>query len=118
LLLSTGAEPQGPPESRTHADRETQALRRAMWIVRLLDRDPGLPGRARSWLVHRLHSASPGESSDLNEWLHLLDSASISSIQYMLLRVDEHSDRLRQTNPFITALTSEERRRMLEETRT
>jgi hypothetical protein len=118
LLVSTGAggEPGDPRGSRTHADRETQALRRAMWIVRMLDRDPGLPERARSWIVHRLHTASPRESADLREWLHLLDGAPISTIQYVLLRADEHSDRLRQTNPFVMALSSEERRRMIEET--
>jgi len=119
LPLSTGAggEPGGAPESsRTHADRETQTLRRAMWIVRMLDRDPGLPERARSWIVHRLHTTSAREAADLREWLHLLDGSSISGIQYVLLRADEHSDRLRQTNPFVMALSSEERRRMTEET--
>jgi hypothetical protein len=120
LLLSTGGRGNGrsPGEVRTHGDREVQALRRAMWIVRMLDRDPGLPGRARSWLVHHLHTASPREAADLGEWLHLLDSASIAGIQYVLLRVDEHSDRLRQTNPFIMALSAQERRRMVEETGT
>jgi hypothetical protein len=67
-------------------------------------------------VVHRLHTAPARESADLRDWLHLLDSASIPSIQYVLLRVDERSDRLRQTNPFIKALSSEERRRMVEET--
>jgi hypothetical protein len=120
LLLSTGAggEAGTPRQGTTHADREMQSLHRAMWIVRLLDRDPGLPERARRWIVHRLHTAPPGESSDLRDWLHLLDSASIPSIQYVLLRADEASDRLRQTNPFIMALSSHERRRMIEETNT
>ncbi|SOD01863.1 hypothetical protein SAMN05216486_10199 [bacterium JGI 053] len=118
LLLATGAakEPASPRPGTTHADRETQSLHRAMWIVRLLDRDPGLPGRARSWVVHRLHTAHARESADLRDWLYLLDSAPIPSIQYVLLRVDERSDRLRQTNPFIKALSSEERRRMIAET--
>jgi hypothetical protein len=118
LLLSAGSGSEPPPPRRgtTHSDRETQSLHRAMWVVRLLDRDPGLPGRARSWVVHRLHTAPARESADLRDWLHLLDSASIPSIQYVLLRVDERSDRLRQTNPFIKALSSEERRRMVEET--
>jgi len=119
LLLSTGAEGKSelPRETRTHVDREAQSLRRAMWVVRTLDRDPGLPGRARSWIVHRLHTASARESADLREWLHLLDSASISSIQYVLLRADERSNQLRQTNPFLMALTPEERRRMTAETK-
>ena len=118
LLLATGAggKPGSPRRGTTHADRETQSLHRAMWIVRLLDRDPALPGRARSWIVHRMHTAPARESADLTDWLYLLDSASIPGIQYVLLRVDERSDRLRQTNPFIMALSSDERRRMIEET--
>lgn len=118
LRLLSGAASEPAPQRRgaTHADRETQSLHRAMWIVRLLDRDPGLPGRARSWVVHRLHTAPARESSDLRDWLYLLDSASIPGIQYVLLRVDEKSDRLRQTNPFLMALSSEERKRMVAET--
>lgn len=105
-----------PARPRTHADREGKSLRRALWIVRLLDRDPALPDRARSFIVHRLHTASPREASDLNEWLHLLESAPIPTLQYVLLRKDERSDRLRQNNPFIMALSPRERSRMVEET--
>jgi len=101
---------------RTHADREGKSLRRALWIVQMLDRDPALPQRARSSIVHRLHTASPREASDLNEWLHLLESAPIPTLQYVLLRKDERSDRLRQNNPFIMALSPRERSRMVEET--
>jgi hypothetical protein len=119
LLLAGGAvsRPLSPRKARTHADREGQSLRHALWIVRMLDRDPALPRQARSWIVHRLHTASQREAADLEEWLYLLESASISTLQYVLLRVDERSNRLRQTNPFILSLSSEERRRMAEETK-
>jgi hypothetical protein len=103
---------QQPKAARTHAERESQSLRRAMWIARLLDRDPSLPQRARTSVVHRLREAAAREAADLKEWLHLLDTAPISTLQYVLLRIDERSDRLRQTNPFIMALTPDERRRM------
>lgn len=108
--------PAQPRAARTHADREGKSLRRALWIVRLLDRDPALPDRARSTIVHRLRTASPREASDLNEWLHLLESAPIPTLQYVLLRKDERSDRLRQNNPFIMALSPRERSRMVQET--
>ncbi|HET7462796.1 MAG TPA: hypothetical protein VFJ82_16190 [Longimicrobium sp.] len=118
LAFETQAEPV-PAASRTprtHADREGKSLRRAMWIVRLLDRDPAMPQRARSAIVHRLHTSSPRETADLTEWLHLLESAPIPTLQYVLLRKDERSDRLRQNNPFIMALSPRERSRMVEET--
>jgi hypothetical protein len=118
LLLagSSTSEPRPPRKARLHVQREDQSLRRAMWIVRMLDRDPTLPQRARTWVVHRLQTTSPREVADLREWLLLLESAPISTIQYVLLRVDERSARLRQTNPFIMSLTPDERRRMVEET--
>lgn len=105
-----------PGRARTHADRDAQSLRRAMWIAELLDRDPTLPQRARSWIVHRLHLSSVGDAAELQEWLHLLETAPIPTLQYLLVRVDERSDQLRQTNPFLMALSPEERRRMVKET--
>ena len=118
VQLSPGAAGAAEPvrKPRTHADREGQSLRRAHWIVRLLDHDPALPQRASSWIVHRLHTASPRETSELIEWLNLLRSAPISTLQYLLLRADERSARLRQTNPFIMALSPQERTRMVRET--
>lgn len=110
---ATSAAPAAP---RTHANREGKSLRRAMWIVQLLDRDPALPQRARSAIVHRMHTSSPREAADLSEWLHLLESAPIPTLQYVLLRQDERSDRLRQNNPFIMALSPRERSRMVQET--
>jgi hypothetical protein len=116
LAGSSTVEPRPRHQARIHAERETQSLHRAMWIARMLDRDPTLPQRARNWIVHQLHTASSREAADLQEWLHLLECAPISTIQYVLLRVDERSDRLRQVNPFIMSLTPDERRRMVEET--
>lgn len=118
VLFSPGAErsPVGRSGARTHADREAESLRRAMWIVDLLDRDPALPQRGRRWIVHRLQTASEREAADLREWLSILETAPIPTLQYLLLRVDERSDRLRQTNPLIMALTPDEKARMEKET--
>jgi DNA-binding transcriptional ArsR family regulator len=117
LRLSSAATPEGTPgKARTHADREAESVRRAMWVADLLDRDPALPRRARQWIVHRLHTSSAGETADLQDWLHLLESATIPTLQYVLLRIDERSDRLRQTNPFLMVLSPDERSRMVKET--
>jgi DNA-binding Lrp family transcriptional regulator len=116
LLRDPQAVPKRTRTVRIHLAREAQSLKRASWIVRLLDRDPALPKRASRWIVHRMHTASEREVADLQEWLDLLQSAPIATLQYVLLRVDERSDRLRQTNPFIMVLSHEERIRMVEET--
>lgn len=98
--------------SASHAGRDRQALLSADWVARRLDRDPTLPKRARSWLVHRLHDASEREAEELREWIRLLDTASIPRLQYVLRNGGERSTRLRQTNPFLPALTDAERRSM------
>ncbi|MBB4636667.1 winged helix-turn-helix domain-containing protein [Longimicrobium terrae] len=97
------------PKRATHADRDHQAALSAAWIADQLNRDPSLPKRARNWLVHRLHVASPREAAELDDWLHVLESSSIPRIQHLLLSPGERAVRLRQSNPFIPVLTDRER---------
>jgi DNA-binding Lrp family transcriptional regulator len=103
------------PPSTSHAGRDLQALLSADWVARRLDRDPTLPRRARSWLVHRLHAASEWDVEELNEWIRLLDTASVPRLQYVLRDAGERSTRLRQSNPFLPVLTDAERSAMREE---
>lgn len=104
------------PEHTSHAAVDWRSLRTARWIAERLDRDPALPKRARSWLVHRMHHASSREAHELTQWLHLLETASIPRIQYILLDPGERASRLRQSNPFVPALSEEERKRLEEDT--
>jgi hypothetical protein len=106
---------QVPRASASHAGYDYQAMVTAAWIAQRLDRDPSLPRRARSWLVHRLHDASDREVEELNEWVRLLDTASIPRLQYVLRDAGERSTRLRQSNPFVPILTEAERTAMREE---
>ncbi len=115
-------EPQGenlagkaPRVSASHVGHDHRAMLNATWIAQRLDRDPSLPKRARSWLVHRLHDASEREAEELNEWIRLLDTASIPRLQYVLRDAGERSTRLRQSNPFVPVLTEAERSAMREE---
>jgi hypothetical protein len=116
-LAQRGEERTGktPGVSASHAGHDHQTMTTAAWIAQRLDRDPSLPRRARSWLVHRLHDASDREAEELNEWVRLLDSASIPRLQYVLRDAGERSTRLRRSNPFLPALTDAERREMREE---
>jgi hypothetical protein len=106
------ARPTARPKRATHADRDHQSALAAAWIADQLNRDPSLPKRARNWLVHRSHAASPRETVELDEWLHLLEHSSIPRIQHVLLNPGERSVRLRQSNPFIPVLTNPERESM------
>lgn len=101
-------------EHTSHAAVDWNALVIAQWIAERLDRDPTLPKRARNWLVHRMHQASSREAHELTHWLHLLETASIPRIQYILMDPGEHSTRLRQSNPFIPVLNEDEKRQLRE----
>lgn len=103
VYLEAGGEPvpvANDSRLASHAAHDEDALAAASWIAGRLDRDPGLPERARSWLVHRIHDASGQERHELMEWLRLLETASIPRLQHTLLSTGERSTRLRQSNPF------------------
>lgn len=59
-----------------------------------------------------MHRAAARERPELDEWLRLLESASIPRIQYLLLETSERANRLRQTNLLVAVLTEDEREQM------
>jgi DNA-binding transcriptional ArsR family regulator len=118
--LDAGGKPVPSADDRrlaSHAAHDEDALAAAAWIAGRLDRDPGLPERARSWLVHRIQGASDQERHELMEWLRLLETASIPRLQHILLAAGERSTRLRQSNPFLPVLTDAERSALSAEVR-
>lgn len=101
---------------RTHQAREIATLQRGVWIARRLERDPTLLKRAREWLVTHIPETSPREQPELQEWLSMLDGASVPRVQHLLCDPGERGRRLRQSNPFLYALTTAERAEMRKET--
>lgn len=112
-----GAAMAGPRANggRTHESRDASALRRGVWIARQLELDPTLVKRARQWLVKRIPEVSPQEEHELQEWLDVLNGSSVPRIQHVLSDPGERGTRLRQSNPFIHALSERERRQMRRE---
>jgi hypothetical protein len=106
----------GASGGRTHQARDDASLRRGVWIARKLERDPTLVKRARQWLVTRIPDVSPREEHELQEWLDVLDGASVPRIQHVLSDSGERGRRLRQSNPFIHVLNEGERAQMRKET--
>jgi hypothetical protein len=113
-----GVAPTSSPASggRTHEGRDDASLRRGVWIARRLERDPTLVKRARQWLVTRIPEVSPREEHELQEWMDVLNGASVPRIQHMLSDSGERGTRLRQSNPFIHVLSEDERAVMRKET--
>ena len=71
-------------------------------------RDPSPIESARSVVMKRLVRASPSEQRELREWERVLRSSPYK-IRRLLVDPGERATRLRQTLPFLDALTPEER---------
>jgi hypothetical protein len=99
-------EPHG--RARTHADHDDAALVRARVIAELLRRSPDLVARARSALDTRRVRASARLRPTLEEWSMLLEQPP-ARLAALLVRDDDRMRRLRQTLPFLDALTPSER---------
>ena len=100
------------PARRTHADIDADSRALARAIARQLKRDPSIAQRASDYIQMRLSNASPGERHELRTWNELLNSASPARLRQFLVDPGERATRLRQTMPFLAALTPEERARV------
>ena len=93
----------------SHRDLDVEGLAIARAIAHRLQKDPTLIARAREFIGRRLHQASAHERHELEEWRHLLDTASPARIRRLLIDPGERATRLRQTLPFLGVLTTDER---------
>ena len=100
-----------PP--RTHRDLEDRALVYAEAIARRLKTEPELIDRAKEWIEMRMESAPKSERRDLREWHGVLRSMTPPRLSRFLVDTSERAFRLRQTNPFVGALSQAERRVLL-----
>lgn len=98
----------------SHAVLDERARSMAATIAAKLSHDPSLVERARSYIAHRLLQASPGERRELQEWDRILRTMSLPRLRRFLVEPSERATRLRQTLPFVGALTPAEREAALE----
>jgi len=92
----------------THAKRDVRSLALGEVISEAIMRDPSPIESARSVVMKRLVRASPSEQRELREWERVLRSSPYK-IRRLLVDPGERATRLRQTLPFLDALTPEER---------
>jgi DNA-binding Lrp family transcriptional regulator len=103
----------GPARSHRQLDARAQAL--AAQIADHLKRDPSLIEDTRRYIERRLPGASPGERLELEEWRGILDTMSPAKLRRFLVRDDARAVRLRQSLPFVHALSPEARRALSDE---
>jgi predicted nucleotidyltransferase len=97
-------------ESRTHGQLDARAMDIARAVGERIGRDPSLVEDAKRYIERRLPSASPGERLELEEWQSALASMSTPRLRRFLTQDSERATRLRQSLPFLEALTEEERK--------
>jgi len=101
------------PLATRHADRETRSLAVAALLAEHLRRDPSLVEEARRHLERRIPRASPGERLELEEWQRILATLPLARLRRFLIRDDARGRRLRQSSPFLAALSTDDRRALL-----
>lgn len=84
-------------------------------IADKLLREPELVDRAKAYIARRLPLAGASERLTLVEWQGLLDSLTAGQVAALLREESQRADRLRQSLPFLAALSDEERRTVFQE---
>ena len=94
---------------KRHSDPDARGLAFGSAIAAAIKEDPTLIERARAWIETRMKKASAGERRELEEWQRLLRTASPARLRRVLTDPGERATRLRQTLPFLDALSAAER---------
>ena len=92
-----------------HSDPDARGLAFGSAIAAAIKEDPTLIERARAWIETRVKKASVGERRELEEWQRLLRTTSPVRLRRVLTDPGERATRLRQTLPFLDALSAAER---------
>jgi IclR helix-turn-helix domain len=84
-----------------HGDHDERARQRAASFAERIAADPHIIVEALSAVERRLQTASLGERNELDEWAHLLRTATPRRLRNLLVHPGERMTRLRQTMPFV-----------------
>lgn len=104
-----------PAAVRSHHDLDERALVIGRALGKRLLRDPTLIERAQEYVREYLKNAAPGERKEMEEWAAILDTMPPARLQKFLVNRGERATRLRQSLPFLGALTPAERTTLLHE---
>lgn len=113
LLDAESERERGAAVDHALLDRRALALGRA--LAERIAEDPSLVERARRYVLKRLQQASPGQRKELREWDRILESVSLPRLRQLLTDPGERATRLRQTLPFLEALSPDERQEIIEQ---
>lgn len=108
--LSPLVQPSGPRRNtRVHGDLDARAVALGEAIAKKLKSEPTLVSRARRTIARRLSRASASERKTLEEWDRILATSSVAKLRRLLVDPGARATRLRQSLPFLDALSPSER---------
>jgi hypothetical protein len=113
----SGKEYRAARNALAHGDRDHEQWVLTHEIAQRLISDPAILEAAKEFVAKRLEAASNQERHELREWKRILESMSPSRLQKFLLDTSERATRLRQTMPFLSVLTADEREEILAKVR-
>ena len=99
-----------PVERRidSHEELDRRAVVFARAIAAKLSEDPSLIERAQKYIARRLQQASARERKEHEEWDRILRTMSLPRLKRFLVEPSERATRLRQSLPFVGALSKKE----------
>ena len=98
----------------THAELDQRARLHAARIAELIRADPGIVDRARAQLARRMESPASAIDRTDREWERILRTMSGPRLRRFLVDPGERATRLRQSMPFLSALSDEQRKQLVD----
>jgi hypothetical protein len=101
------------PRTKRHEDVDARLLRMATAIADRIRTDASLVEAAAAYIERRMLTASGSERLELREWKTVLSTMSVPRICRLLVEESARGRRLRQSLPFLGALSPAEREQLL-----
>jgi len=95
-------------EGMTHTHHEDKSLVVSSIIAGKFDAEPQIIEKAKEYIDDHLKTCSAREQKELIEWKRILQSMSIPRLKRFLVDDSERAIRLRQSSPFVGALSQDE----------
>lgn len=108
LDVLTGTKTRNLKKSMTHTEHDAWALVLSSAVADKLDANPQIIQQAQQYIEDCLKTCSTREEKELIEWKRMLQSMSVPRLKRFLVDESERAIRLRQSSPFVEALSQQE----------
>jgi hypothetical protein len=99
----------------THGEKDRELYVLSHKLSEAIEEDTSLLRRAKEHVDRLLKEDQGTATSDIKEWRDILENYSIQRLTRFLISSSERANRLRQSNPFLAILNSDERARLIDD---